>query len=50
MAQRFNAKLRARGIMKGDSKYYVSLAHDAADVRHTIDAWHDSIAELKAGT
>jgi glutamate-1-semialdehyde 2,1-aminomutase len=48
LARRFNAKLRARGIMKGESKYYVSTAHDAADLRHTIDAWRDAIAELKA--
>jgi glutamate-1-semialdehyde 2,1-aminomutase len=48
LARRFNAKLRQRGIMKGDSKYYVSLAHDAVDIRHTIDAWRDSIGELKA--
>ena len=28
IATRFNQLLRARGIMKGESKYYVSLAHD----------------------
>jgi len=48
MARRFNAKLRAHGIMKGDTKYYVSLAHDDADVRHTIAAWTAALEELAA--
>ena len=48
LARRFNVKLRARGIMKGDTKYYVSLAHDEADVRHTIAAWDAALAELAA--
>jgi glutamate-1-semialdehyde 2,1-aminomutase len=49
MAARFNAKLRARGIMKGDTKYYVSLAHDEADVAQTIAAWDAALGELAAG-
>jgi glutamate-1-semialdehyde 2,1-aminomutase len=48
MAKRFNQLLRARGIMKGESKYYVSLAHTRADIDHTIAAWTDAIKELKA--
>ena len=47
IARRFNQLLRARGIMKGESKYYVSLAHDRADIDHTIAAWADAIKELK---
>ena len=47
--KRFNQLLRARGIMKGESKYYVSLAHTQADIDHTIGAWTDALAELKAG-
>jgi glutamate-1-semialdehyde 2,1-aminomutase len=47
--KRFNQLLRARGIMKGESKYYVSLAHSRADIDHTIGAWTDALAELKAG-
>ena len=47
--KRFNQLLRARGIMKGESKYYVSLAHTRADIDHTIGAWTDALAELKAG-
>jgi len=47
--KRFNQLLRARGIMKGESKYYVSVAHTRADIDHTIGAWKEAIEELKAG-
>jgi len=47
MAARFNQLLRQKGIMKGESKYYVSLAHTQADIEWTISAWTDAIAELK---
>jgi len=47
-AKRFNQLLRTRGIMKGESKYYVSLAHTRADIDHTIAAWTDAVKELKA--
>lgn len=46
--KRFNQLLRARGIMKGESKYYVSLAHTRADIDLTIGAWTDALEELKA--
>jgi len=46
---RFNKLLRERGIMKGESKYYVSLAHTRADIDHTLGAWSEAIAELKKG-
>lgn len=49
MLKRFNQLLRARGIMKGESKYYVSLAHTQADIDHTIAAWTEAVAELAAG-
>ncbi len=49
MLKRFNQHLRARGIMKGESKYYVSVAHTRADLDHTINAWKEAIDELKAG-
>jgi glutamate-1-semialdehyde 2,1-aminomutase len=45
--KRFNQALRARGIMKGESKYYVSVAHTRADIDHTIGAWKEAIEELK---
>lgn len=47
-ATRFNQLLRSKGIMKGESKYYVSLAHTQADIDYTIAAWTDAIVELKA--
>ncbi len=34
----FNTVLRERGILKTESKFYISLAHDAEDVAHTIQA------------
>ena len=40
--------LRERGILKGESKYYVSLAHPPEDVRFTIAAWESAIKALKA--
>jgi glutamate-1-semialdehyde 2,1-aminomutase len=46
--KRFNQALRARGIMKGESKYYVSVAHTQADIDHTIGAWEDALSELKS--
>ncbi|MFI5034496.1 MAG: aspartate aminotransferase family protein [Reyranellales bacterium] len=49
IATRFNKLLRERGLMKGESKYYVSLAHTRADIDHTIRAWTEAAAELKKG-
>jgi len=46
--KRFNQALRARGIMKGDSKYYVSVAHTQADIDHTIGAWEEALKEIKS--
>src|SRR5712664_2180765 len=44
--RRFNAALRERGILKGESKYYVSLAHTPNDIRHTREAWDSAIEVL----
>jgi glutamate-1-semialdehyde 2,1-aminomutase len=49
MLRRFNALLRERGILKGEQKYYVSLAHTAEDIRHTCEAWASAIEVLAAG-
>ena len=46
MGRRFNALLRERGILKGESKYYVSLAHTTEDIRHTSEAWASAIEVL----
>jgi glutamate-1-semialdehyde 2,1-aminomutase len=49
MLRRFNALLRDRGVLKGESKYYVSLAHTRDDIRHTCEAWASAIEVLAAG-
>jgi glutamate-1-semialdehyde 2,1-aminomutase len=46
--RRFNALLRERGILKGESKYYISLAHTDEDIRHTVAAWDSALAALAA--
>jgi glutamate-1-semialdehyde 2,1-aminomutase len=43
----FNALLRERGIFKGDSKYYISLAHDEADIEQTLAAFTGAAKALK---
>ena len=48
LQRRFNAALRKRGIMKSETKYYISVAHTDADVKQTIEAWKGAIAELVA--
>ena len=45
-AQKFNAALRQNGILKGDSKFYVSLAHDEADVAKTLDAFAAAVKSI----
>ena len=42
----FTALLRDRGIFKGDSKYYISLAHDEADIEQTLEAFQDAAKVL----
>jgi glutamate-1-semialdehyde 2,1-aminomutase len=46
MMRRFNALLRERGILKGESKYYVSLAHTPEDIGHTREAWASALKVL----
>jgi glutamate-1-semialdehyde 2,1-aminomutase len=43
-----NRSLLASGILKGESKYYLSLAHTEADVAKTLEAWDDAIRALKS--
>ncbi|HEV8677839.1 MAG TPA: aminotransferase class III-fold pyridoxal phosphate-dependent enzyme, partial [Stellaceae bacterium] len=47
LMRRFNALLRERGILKGESKYYISLAHTPDDIAFTIAAWRDAIGALQ---
>ena len=44
MQKRINTRLRASGILKGDSKFYVSLAHDQADIEKTLKAFEAAVA------
>ena len=45
-AARFNAALREHGILKGDSKFYVSMAHDDADVEKTLEAFNIAVTAV----
>ncbi len=47
ISRHFNASLLERGILKSDSKYYISLAHDDKDVAHTIEAWEFAARGIK---
>jgi glutamate-1-semialdehyde 2,1-aminomutase len=46
MGQKFNKLLRERGLMKGESKYYISLAHTQADIDQAIAAWDEALKLL----
>jgi glutamate-1-semialdehyde 2,1-aminomutase len=48
MLRRFNLLLRQRGVLKGETKYYVSLAHTEADIEHTVKAWESALQEMKS--
>ena len=48
VTERFNVGLLERGVLKGwPSKFYVSLAHTDEDVDRTIEAFAQSIGELR---
>ncbi len=47
LAKQFNAGLRAREILKSDSKWYISLALTDDDLAQTVDAIQDSARALK---
>ena len=48
MSKTFNATLLKHGILKSDSKYYISIAHDDADIAQTIKAWEAGIRHVRA--
>jgi glutamate-1-semialdehyde 2,1-aminomutase len=48
MAKQFNALLRERGILKGESKHYVSLAHTEQDIAETCDAYAWALERMTA--
>ncbi len=41
-SRRFNDLVRERGVLKSDSKMYISLAHDERDVRDTLGAFAEA--------
>ncbi len=43
---RFNAVLREQGVIKGASKFYVSVAHTRDDIDHTIEAFEAAAAAI----
>lgn len=48
MQKHVNTTMRAHGILKGDSKYYLSTAHTAEDVAQTLDAFRTAMRTLPA--
>jgi glutamate-1-semialdehyde 2,1-aminomutase len=46
LAKALNRALLERGILKSESKYYISLAHTDEDVKQTIAAFEDAIPQL----
>ena len=46
MQGHFNRHLRAHGILKGDSKYYMSIAHTDEDIARTLEAFEGAIKTL----
>ena len=47
MARQFNAVLLKNGVLKSENKYYISIAHENAEIAQTIKAWEAGIKELK---
>ena len=45
--KRFNRLLLELGVLKGDTKFYVSTAHDDADISHALAAFVDAAAALE---
>ena len=43
----FNSLILDKGVFKGDSKYYVSIAHTEEDVQQTVEAFIYAIERLK---
>ncbi len=43
---RFNTLVRGRGILKGDAKHYISIAHTAEDVQQTLAAYDWALGQM----
>jgi glutamate-1-semialdehyde 2,1-aminomutase len=48
MSAHVNRCMRAGGILKGESKYYLSTAHDAADIGKALAAFDTALATMPA--
>jgi glutamate-1-semialdehyde 2,1-aminomutase len=48
MQKHVNGVFRGRGILKGDAKFYMSLAHTGAEVAQTLDAFRSALKSLPA--
>jgi glutamate-1-semialdehyde 2,1-aminomutase len=48
LAKQFNALLRERGILKGESKHYIALAHTEQDIAQTCDAYTRALEAMSA--
>jgi glutamate-1-semialdehyde 2,1-aminomutase len=48
LAKRFTNLLRGHGVFKSESKIYVSLAHDDADIAHSVAAFANAAQDLAA--
>ena len=44
----FNKKLLQNGVLKGNSKFYISSAHENDDIRDTIKALEETIESIKS--
>ena len=47
--KRLNRLLLERGVIKGEGKLYISLAHTDADIDQAVAAFEDALAELRKG-
>jgi glutamate-1-semialdehyde 2,1-aminomutase len=48
LARRFNQSLRKSGILKGESKFYLSIAHGETEVAETLKAFETAVAAARA--
>jgi glutamate-1-semialdehyde 2,1-aminomutase len=47
LSKRFNALLRERGVLKSESKHYISLAHTDDDIAQTAEAYAWAAAHVR---
>lgn len=48
LTRRFNDLVRERGVLKSDSKMYISIAHDERDVSDTLAAFEEAARTMAA--